>query len=118
MASEGKPTDDLAACERLETRVDTPMNFEHPQTACAECHAQYVEEWETSNHAYAAKDPVFHAMVHMGQEVTQGKLGQFCVQCHTPVGMATGQTEVYLDEMSQIYKQDVESRPDRGLSGR
>ncbi len=107
-ASSGDTLGDLAACEALETRLDETMAFADPTADCAECHAQHVEEWSISNHAYAAKDPVFHAMVHLGQHESGGALDQFCVQCHSPIGMATGQTEVTFDEAAGTYVQDVE----------
>jgi hypothetical protein len=77
----------------LEERDDDPLAFSHPDD-CVDCHQEHVEDWEITPHAYAAKDPVFKAMVDMGQKATSGKLGQFCVQCHSPTGLATGQTTV------------------------
>ncbi len=94
--------------ELLREREGEPLAFSHPKADCAECHAQHVEEWEISSHAYAAKDPVFHAMVRAGQAKTEGKIGQFCVQCHTPVGLATGQTPVYFDEDLGVFQQKTE----------
>ena len=35
-------------------------------------------------HAYATKDPIFQAMNEKGIEDTEGRLDQFCVQCHAP----------------------------------
>lgn len=107
--SKGESLENLAACDRLESREDQLMTFAHPQDECRECHAQYVDEWQISSHAYAAKDPVFHAMVELGQRASGGKLNQFCVQCHSPVGMATGQTEVVFDEASQTHVQDLQN---------
>jgi len=93
----------------LEGRTSAQLAFAHPVDDCAECHEQHVAEWEISNHAYAAKDPVFKAMVQVGQSQSEGKLGQFCVQCHTPTGMASGQTAVEFDESSQTFVQDLEN---------
>jgi nitrate reductase cytochrome c-type subunit len=52
---------------------------------CGECHTNQYAEWQTSMHAYATRDPVFMAMLNKGIRDTEGKLGQFCVQCHAPV---------------------------------
>ena len=91
----------------LEPRGESSLAFSHPDD-CAACHPQHVQEWEMTPHAYALKDPVFTAMVRMGQAQTQGKLGQFCVQCHTPTGLATEQTGVFFDEDTQVFAQNLE----------
>lgn len=62
-----------------------------PQT-CRSCHVQHYAEWESSMHAYAAKDPVFTAMNERGQRETRGALGKFCVQCHAPMATELGLT--------------------------
>jgi hypothetical protein len=101
--SDGPPgTPDL-----LVRRDDVPMTFADPDEECAECHETHVNEWSISNHAYAAKDPVFNAMLELGQEQTQGKLGQFCVQCHSPTGLAQGQTPVSFSEEEDRFVQDL-----------
>jgi hypothetical protein len=75
-------------------RETRELTFRDPVRACITCHPTHVREWRISNHAYAAVDPVFHAMVRLGQQQTGGRLGQFCVQCHTPPGLALGETPV------------------------
>ncbi len=106
----------LGSPETLEVREAEPQAFEDV-TRCAECHPNHVEEWEISNHAYAMQDPVFHAMVRVGQQATEGALGQFCVQCHSPIGMATGQTEVYRDPSTGAFAQDTEAVESLAASG-
>ena len=59
---------------------------------CAECHPNHYQEWRGSAHAYAAIDPVFLEMQKLGQEETGQKLGQFCIQCHSPVSSKLGLT--------------------------
>ncbi len=100
----------------VERIVDT-LVFEDPQKDCARCHPNHVDEWEISNHAYAAKDPVFHAMVRVGQAATEGKLGQFCVQCHSPSGMAAGQTPVAYDEDLGRFVQQLDQLDDVARQG-
>jgi len=99
--------DDSNPDDILVPREDVPLSFSNPDD-CAECHEQHVEEWQISNHAYAIADPVFDAMLQLGQKQTEGKLGQFCVQCHTPPGLASGQTAVVEDEESGDYVQDLD----------
>jgi len=48
-------------------------------------------------HAYAFKDPVFFALNDQEQKATGGALGQFCVSCHSPIGMITRETEGMTD---------------------
>ncbi|MEM7249282.1 MAG: multiheme c-type cytochrome [Acidobacteriota bacterium] len=60
-------------------------------TACRTCHPRHYEEWSVSQHAYAQVSPVFNAMQAKVNELTNGSTGDFCIRCHTPVGMALGE---------------------------
>ena len=51
---------------------------------CGSCHSTHLEQWRSSMHAYATRDPIFLALNRKGIEETKGKLDQFCVQCHAP----------------------------------
>lgn len=64
---------------------------------CQGCHPVHYEQWSGSMHAYAAEDPVFLAMNRLGQEATNGELGDFCVACHAPMAVREGLTEDGLD---------------------
>ncbi|HCS54782.1 MAG TPA: hypothetical protein DIW81_24885, partial [Planctomycetaceae bacterium] len=55
---------------------------------CAVCHPQHYREWSVSPHAYAQLSPVFNAMSNKLNKLNNGTLGDFCIRCHTPVGMA------------------------------
>lgn len=90
----------------LEIRTGGELIFGHPQDDCSECHPNHVAEWEMGPHAYATADPVFHAMSRLGQKQTNGKLGQFCIQCHSPVALATNAAPVYQDEQG-VWRQDT-----------
>ena len=94
----------------FEDRDDVPLAFNHPDD-CKTCHENQYNEWQTSAHAYAMADPVFRAMVKMGQAATDGKLGQFCVQCHSPTGLATGQSEVFFDATNNVFDQKLDMDP-------
>ena len=54
---------------------------------CARCHEDHYEEWRVSPHAYAQLSPVFNAMHGTIVKETNGTFGDFCIRCHTPVGM-------------------------------
>ncbi|MEW4486753.1 multiheme c-type cytochrome [Thalassoglobus sp. JC818] len=68
--------------------------------ACAKCHPQHFREWSVSPHAYAQLSPVFNAMSNKLIELTNGTLGDFCIRCHTPVGMALNEPI----NMSNLYR--------------
>lgn len=55
---------------------------------CQVCHPGHYREWSVSAHAYAQLSPVFNAMSNRLIEANNGTLGDFCIRCHTPVGMA------------------------------
>ncbi len=61
-----------------------PIGYASPEY-CGSCHQSHYEQWRGSMHAYAVKDPVFRAMNTKGIAETDGRLDQFCVQCHAPV---------------------------------
>jgi hypothetical protein len=61
-------------------------DLKDPQT-CSGCHPRHYKEWSGSMHAYASIDPVFVAMNKRGQRETDGKLGNFCVNCHAPMAV-------------------------------
>ena len=56
-------------------------------TTCATCHPKQYSEWSASQHAYAQLSPVFLTMQAAINAKTSGTNGDFCVRCHTPVGM-------------------------------
>ncbi len=67
--------------------------------ACKSCHPNQYDEWKGSMHAYAFIDPINTAwMDNLRQEVGAEELGQFCVQCHSPIGMLTGETPIGFDK--------------------
>jgi hypothetical protein len=71
----------------------TPMTREellNPEK-CKDCHPKHYEQWSSSMHAYASKDPVFRAMNKRGQREAQ--LGKFCVNCHAPMAVREGKTQ-------------------------
>lgn len=55
---------------------------------CALCHPKQYREWSVSPHAYAQLSPVFNAMSNKLIKKTSGTMGDFCIRCHTPIGMA------------------------------
>jgi hypothetical protein len=64
-----------------------------PSTTCATCHPDHYREWSVSPHAYSQMSPVFNAFTGAVQLLTNGTNGDFCIRCHTPVGMNLGEAE-------------------------
>lgn len=58
---------------------------------CQSCHPGHYREWSVSPHAYAQLSPVFNAMSNKLIQLNNGTLGDFCIRCHTPAGMAQNQ---------------------------
>ena len=56
-------------------------------TTCATCHPTQYRDWSVSPHAYAQMSPIFNAMHATILKLTNGTNGDFCIRCHTPVGM-------------------------------
>ncbi|NRB76888.1 MAG: hypothetical protein HRU46_21215 [Verrucomicrobiales bacterium] len=54
---------------------------------CSQCHPDHYKEWSVSPHAYAMVSPVFNSMHAFVTDRTGGTNGDFCIRCHTPVGM-------------------------------
>lgn len=67
---------------------------------CATCHPKQYEEWSVSPHAYAQMSPVFNAMQGKILKLTNGTNGDFCIRCHTPVGMNLGEN-VFMSNMDR-----------------
>ena len=60
---------------------------------CATCHPDQYREWSVSQHAYSQMSPVFNAFHGRILQITNGTNGDFCIRCHTPVGMNLGEPE-------------------------
>lgn len=61
--------------------------------SCAACHPAQYREWSVSSHSYAQISPVFNAFAGKLSKLTNGTNGDFCIRCHTPVGMNLGEPE-------------------------
>lgn len=88
--------------DRLEAVINLVVDQTHAEAfeddlfpsakKCAKCHPQHYREWSVSPHAYAQLSPVFLTMSNKLQAATSGTMGDFCIRCHTPVGIALGES--------------------------
>jgi hypothetical protein len=69
-------------------------------TTCAVCHPAQFREWSVSSHAYAQLSPVFNAMEATIVKETAGTNGDFCIRCHTQVGMQIKEA-VYMSNLDR-----------------
>jgi nitrate/TMAO reductase-like tetraheme cytochrome c subunit len=60
-------------------------------TQCGQCHPTQYRQWSVSQHAYAQVSPIFNSMQAKITKGTNGTNGDFCVRCHTQVGMNLGE---------------------------
>ncbi len=69
-------------------------------TTCRTCHPDHFREWSVSQHAYAQLSPVFNAFHGTVVKLTNGTNGDFCIRCHTPIGMNIGES-VFMSNMDR-----------------
>ena len=67
---------------------------------CATCHPTQYEQWSVSQHAYAQLSPVFMAMQAAINIKTSATNGDFCIRCHTPIGMNINES-VYISNLKR-----------------
>lgn len=95
-AATNAPASDAAA-EHAKLFVES----KYPSAAsCRTCHPDHYKEWSVSPHAYAQLSPVFNAMQATINLGTSGSNGDFCIRCHTQVGMNLGEP-VYMSNMDR-----------------
>jgi hypothetical protein len=69
-------------------KLDVPM-FQDPKV-CAACHQDIFREWDNSVMANAWQDPIYREILKRTSEATRGVLDNFCIGCHSPIGVTTG----------------------------
>ena len=94
--AEGKQKEEKAAAEQSaanEAHEDLFLESKYPSAnTCATCHPRQYEQWSVSQHAYAQLSPVFNAMATTINMQTGSTNGDFCIRCHTPIGMNLGES--------------------------
>jgi cytochrome c554/c'-like protein len=73
-------------------RTLTPAMFDEPEF-CAGCHLDIYNQWKNSMMAHGWDDPVYRALLNLASKDTGGKVDNFCVGCHSPVGLVTGEVK-------------------------
>ncbi|MCB9398738.1 MAG: NapC/NirT family cytochrome c [Acidobacteria bacterium] len=86
----GQNESETKSAEAEHAALFTEQRYPSANT-CATCHPDHFREWSVSPHAYAQLSPVFNAMQGTIVKLTNGTNGDFCIRCHTPVGMNMGE---------------------------
>ncbi|MBM4165316.1 MAG: hypothetical protein FJ218_00060 [Ignavibacteria bacterium] len=83
-------------------------DFESSQS-CSTCHPQYYEEWKGSMHRYATNDPIWMLAANSLQQSTNGKLKDWCFQCHSPIAFLTKTSPKMIDisKLPEIVREGV-----------
>lgn len=88
----GDTSEELTEAQRLVVDMAHAAVYGHDPfpsaKKCAACHPGHFREWSVSPHAYAQLSPVFNAMSSRINQLANGTLGDFCIRCHTPIGMS------------------------------
>jgi len=82
-----KSVDDRSADEAHQEVFEEAEGFPSA-SKCQSCHPKQYREWSVSPHAYAQMSPVFNAMSGTIIKLSSGTNGDFCIRCHSPIGMA------------------------------
>src|SRR6266446_6181952 len=107
-AKKGTPKPKAAKAEAapMDAKAEHTRLFsenKYPSAAtCRACHPDHYREWSVSPHAYAQLSPVFNAMHAAIDKLTSGTDGDFCIRCHTQVGMNLGES---------VFKSNMDRHP-------
>ncbi|MCM8536997.1 MAG: cytochrome c family protein [Lentisphaeraceae bacterium] len=70
--------------------------------SCRKCHPTHFKQWSMSQHAYAQLSPIYMSMQKAINHLTNKTNGDFCIRCHTQVGMIKNES---------IYASNLERHP-------
>src|SRR5262245_52315689 len=81
--------------------------FDSPEI-CGGCHNEIYAQWKGSMMANAWTDPIYRVVLNEVSKATGGKVDKFCMGCHTPVGVVTGEANPSGEGMSEIAGRGVQ----------
>jgi hypothetical protein len=97
-------------------RTITPDLFDPPEL-CGACHKEIYAQWQGSMHSNAWTDPIYRALLNAVSKATGGKVDNFCMGCHTPVGVVTREAKPSGEGMSEIAERGVQCEVCHNISG-
>jgi hypothetical protein len=84
---------------------------------CSGCHMEIFTQWKGSMHSNSWTDPVYRAALNLMSKSSQGKIDNFCMGCHTPVGVVTKEASPAGTKMSEAAVQGVHCEVCHNVSG-
>jgi hypothetical protein len=88
-------------------RKVTPNDFE-PVTLCSGCHMDIYTQWKGSMHSNSWTDPVYRSALKVMSQFSHGKIDNFCMGCHTPIGVVSHEATPEGKNMSDAALQGVQ----------
>jgi hypothetical protein len=88
-------------------RHTTSDQFEPPEV-CGGCHVEIYAQWNGSMHSNAWTDPIYRAALNLVSAASGGKVDNFCMGCHTPIGVVTGEATPSAKGMSAVAERGVQ----------
>jgi len=88
-------------------RVLKPADFELPEL-CGGCHVDTYAQWKGSMHSNSWTDPVYRAALNLMSKASNGKIDNFCMGCHTPIGVVTKEASPGGKGMSEVANRGVQ----------
>ncbi|WP_157197344.1 multiheme c-type cytochrome [Methanohalobium evestigatum] len=82
---------------------------------CSTCHGITHSQWDGSMHSNAYIDPFYQKEYQVASEDTNGKTDKYCLRCHTPIGVASG--EAPGEELSDVSREGVQCDFCHSVSG-
>ena len=97
-------------------RKVTSAHFELPEF-CGGCHLETYAQWKGSMHSNSWSDPVYRAALNLMSKASNGKVDKFCMGCHTPIGVVTGEASPSGKGMSAVADHGVQCEVCHNVSG-
>lgn len=88
-------------------RPTTSDQFDPPEI-CGGCHVEIYTQWNGSMHSNAWTDPIYRAALNLVSAASGGKVDNFCMGCHTPIGVVTGEASPSAKGMSAVAERGVQ----------
>ena len=88
-------------------RVLTAEFFDLPEL-CGGCHVDIYKQWKGSMHSNSWMDPIYRAALNLMSKTSNGKTDNFCMGCHTPIGVVTREASPGGKGMSEVANRGVQ----------
>jgi len=88
-------------------RTVTAQEFELPEL-CGGCHIDIYTQWKGSMHSQSWADPVYRAALNLMSKASNGRTDNFCMGCHTPIGVVTREASPGGAGMSEVAVRGVQ----------